>query len=198
VFLDPDDRRAYLRLLREQSGRFGLSIVAYCLMTNHVHLVAIPHAEDSLAKAVGRAHFTYTQRFNRRHGRTGHLWQNRFYSCPLDGEGRLSALLYVEQNPTRAGLVTQAWEYEWSSAAAHVGEPDRSGLLDLVWWRERWAPRQWRAALAAPQPEREALAVRLHTARGHPLASDEFVRRLEALLGRRLHREDRGGDSHQR
>jgi len=186
VFLDANDRGAYLRSLRVQSKRYDLTIVAYCLMTNHVHLVAIPRQENSLAKALGRAHFTYTQRFNHRHGRTGHLWQNRFYSCPLDEKRTLSAVLYVEQNPARAGLVTQPWEYEWSSAAAHVGEPDRTSLLDSAWWRQRSDAGQWRAMLAAVQPPREASDLRMHTARGRPLGSEQFVRRLEALLGRRL------------
>ncbi len=186
VFLDPNDRSAYLRFLRKQSRRFDLTILAYCLMTNHVHLVAIPAQEDSLARAIGRAHFTYSQRFNYRYGRTGHLWQNRFYSCPLDEARTLSAVLYVEQNPVRAGLVTQPWEYEWSSAAAHVGEPDTTSLLDLAWWRQHSEAEQWRAMLAAGQPPQEASDLRTHTARGRPLGSEQFVSRLEALLGRRL------------
>jgi len=84
VFFVDDDRRVYLELLRAQSERFGLKVLGYCLMTNHVHLVATPAGEESLAKAVGRTHFLYTQYVNRLHRRSGHLWQNRFYSCALD------------------------------------------------------------------------------------------------------------------
>jgi putative transposase len=80
-----DDRQVYLRLLTEQAGTYGLEVLGYCLMTNHVHLVAVPHAEDALAKAVGRTHFRYSQYINRFHRRCGHLWQGRFYSCALDG-----------------------------------------------------------------------------------------------------------------
>ena len=91
VFFIDADRSLYLTLLKEQSRRFGLSIIAYCLMSNHVHLVAAPRRADSLAKAVGRTHWLYAQAINRMHGRSGHLWQNRFHSCALDGEHVLHA-----------------------------------------------------------------------------------------------------------
>ena len=112
VFFVDDDRRVYLELLAQQAPRFGLSVQGYCLMTNHVHL---------LAKTLGRTHFLYTQYVNRLHGRSGHLWQNRFYSCALDEPQQWAALGYVERNPVRARLVRLAWRYEWSSAAAHCG-----------------------------------------------------------------------------
>ena len=70
VFFVDDDRRVYLGLLKQQAERFGLEILGYCLMSNHVHLVAVPAGEDSLAKAVGRTHFLYTQYVNRLHGRS--------------------------------------------------------------------------------------------------------------------------------
>ena len=76
VFFVDEDRRVYLELLQEQAGKYGLEILAYCLMGNHVHLVAIPHEEEALAKAVGRTHFRYTQYINRFHRRSGHLWRD--------------------------------------------------------------------------------------------------------------------------
>ena len=99
VFFVDDDRQVYLELLQEQADKYGLEIVAYCLMDNHVHLVAIPHEEDALAKAIGRTHFRYTQYINRFHQRSGHLWQGRFYSCALDGRHLWLALKYVELQP---------------------------------------------------------------------------------------------------
>ena len=86
VFFVDDDRRVYLSLLKEQADKYGLEILGWCLMTNHIHLIGRPADEDSLAKALGRTHFRYTQYINRLHGRSGHLWQNRFYSCPLGRE----------------------------------------------------------------------------------------------------------------
>ncbi len=79
VFFVDDDRRAYLEFLREHCERFGFNVLGYCLMTNHIHLVGTPASEDSLAKAIGRTHFRYSQYVNRLHGRSGHLWQNRFF-----------------------------------------------------------------------------------------------------------------------
>ena len=84
IFFVDDDRQVYLEFLKKQADRFGLEVQGYCLMTNHIHLIATPHNEDSLAKAIGITHLLYTQYINRMHRRSGHLWQNRFYSCPLD------------------------------------------------------------------------------------------------------------------
>ena len=187
VFFVDDDRRVYLRLLGEQAGRFGLSVLGYCLMTNHVHLLAVPREPDSLAKAVGRTDFLYTRYVNRLHRRVGHLWQNRFYSCPLDERGLLSAMVYVEQNPVRAGLLGRAWDYPWSSAAAHGGAADGSGLLDLATWgRVRGRAGPWRDVLRRRQAEAEVQAVRERTHTGRPLGSDRFLAKIERLLGRRV------------
>jgi putative transposase len=187
VFLTDDDRRLYLRLLAEESAAHGLAVRAYCLMANHVHLIATPTAEPSLAKAFGRANFRYAQAANRLHGRCGHLWQNRFYSCSLDEEHYWPAMQYVERNPVRAKIVRAAWRYPWSSAAAHCGKgPDESGLLDMAWWAEVSRNWDWPAALSRPADEKETTALRLSTHRGRPLASDSFLAKLEAALGRRL------------
>ena len=132
VFFVDGDHRVYLELLGERAERYGLAVLGYCLMTNHVHLVVVPSSEEALAKAIGRTHFAYTQYVNRLHGRSGHLWQNRFYSCMLDEPHLWSAMSYVERNPVRARIVRVAWRYRWSSAAAHVGGGDDSRLLDTA------------------------------------------------------------------
>jgi len=74
VFFRDDDRRVYLRLLKKKADQYGLDVIGYCLMSNHVHLVTIPRARDVLAKAIGRTHFRYTQHVNQSRGRSGHLW----------------------------------------------------------------------------------------------------------------------------
>ena len=148
VFFVADDRRVCLECLREQGARFGFRIDGYCLMTNHIHLIGVPAREDSLAKAIGRTHFLYTQYVNRMHGRTGHLWQNRFYSCAMDEAHAYQALCYVELNPVRAGMAKHAWEYAWSSARLHCDGPATGGwgadagaaLLDLTAWRAQMPP----------------------------------------------------------
>jgi len=153
VFFVNDDRRVYLELLRDHSADFGLEVVAYCLMTNHIHLVAIPEHADSLAKAVGRTNLRYTQYINRLHGRCGHLWQDRFFSSALDEQYFWTALTYAERNPVRARMVHGAWEYPFSSASAHVGGKDASGLLDLGKWRDMLDGADWRESLTTPQDE---------------------------------------------
>ena len=187
MFFVDDDRVRYLEILAAQAERFGLRVEGYCLMTNHVHLVATPHEPDSLAKAVGRTHWLYTQYVNRLHGRSGHLWQNRFYSCSLDDGYFWSAMIYVERNPVRARLVRKAWNYRWSSAAAHCDGKDPTGLLDLAAWAKRLPPDgTWHESLARSTDEALTAKLRIWTHRGRPLGSDSFVSKLERLVGRRL------------
>jgi putative transposase len=186
VFFVDEDRRVYLGLLRASAERWGLQVLGYCLMTNHVHTVAVPTAENSLAKAVGRTHFVYTQYVNRLHGRVGHLWHNRFHSCALDERHLDVAMRYIERNPVRARLCRVAWRYPWSSAAAHAGAAGPPRLLALAAWQERWPAAQWKEALRGAEEPKAVSALRLSTCRGRPLGSDSFVSKLEARLGRRL------------
>jgi putative transposase len=186
VFPTDDDRRVYLQMLAEESGKYGLEVLGYCLMGNHVHLVAIPHAEDSLAKGVGRTHFRYSQYINRFHKRSGHVWQGRFYSCAMDQRHLWLAMKYIELNPVRAKLRRRAWKYEWSSAAAHTDEKAQSDLLNLKWWYKQFSADAWRKELAEGLTEEEVARIRLRTHTGRPLGSDSFLSKLETLLGRRV------------
>jgi putative transposase len=186
VFFVDDDRQVYLQLLKEQADKYGLEILAYCLMDNHIHLVAVPQQEDSLAKAIGRTHFRYTQYINRFQKRSGHLWQGRFYSCALDGRHLWLAIKYVELNPVRAKLCRKPWRYEWSSAAAHTDEKAESELLNLPRWYKQITAEAWRKELAEGLTEAEVAKIRLRTHTGRPLGSDSFLSKLETLLGRRV------------
>jgi putative transposase len=78
-----EDRQTYLSLIRHNLNDSGARILGWCLMTNHVHLVVLPEREDSLAVLMRRVHGRYAQYYNARHGRTGHLWQNRFFSVSV-------------------------------------------------------------------------------------------------------------------
>ena len=121
VFFTNEDREAYIYYLAEQGERFGIRYLAWCLMTNHVHLIGIPQHESSLALGIGEAHRRYTRRINFREGWRGYLFQGRFHSCPLDGDYVLAAVRYVLRNPVRAGIVGAPWDYRWSSARWCVG-----------------------------------------------------------------------------
>ena len=195
VFFVADDYRVYLECLREQGARFGFRLEGYCLMANHIHLIGVPAREGSLAKAIGRTHFLYTQYVNRMHGRTGHLWQNRFYSCAMDEPHAYRALCYVELNPVRAGMVKRAWDYAWSSAPLHCdcapmdgwGADAGAALLDVAAWRAQMPPRQWRATLKELARDKAAQeAIRRNTYTGRPLGTDSFLRKVERLIGRRV------------
>ena len=91
TFFHDDDYQQYLNLMREWCERHSVEIWAYCLMPNHVHLVAVPETEDGLAKAIGEAHRRYTRYVNFRKGWTGYLWQGRFASFPMDEAGGMAA-----------------------------------------------------------------------------------------------------------
>ncbi len=111
VFFTPEDRSNYLSILGLQCESYGLDVHGYCLMSNHVHLIAVPRAKFSIAKAIGVAHGQYARHVNEVHGRVGHLWQSRFYSCTMDDDHYVLGMRYVECNPERAGLVAHPCEY---------------------------------------------------------------------------------------
>ncbi|MEO8430685.1 MAG: transposase [Acidobacteriota bacterium] len=115
VFRDERDRQEYLDRLDRYRSRFQFSLYAYCLMSNHIHL-AIEEGEVRLSRIMHGLQFSYTQWFNRRHRRVGHLFQGRFKSYLVDREEYLMALLrYIHENPVRAGMVTKSELYAWSS-----------------------------------------------------------------------------------
>lgn len=188
TFFCDDDYREYVSLMAEWCNKCGVEIWAWCLMPNHVHLIAVPSADDSLARAIGEAHRRYTRRINFREQWRGHLWQERFASFPMDENYLLAAARYVEMNPVAAGLVALPEEYPWSSARAHlVGEDDQlvkvAPLLGMV--------DNWRELLSLSEDEEISL-FRRHERSGRPMGNDAFVERLEAGLDRMLRPLKRG------
>jgi len=161
----------------------GVAIWSYCLMPNHVHLIAVPKTEDGLRRAIGEAHRRYTRRINFRKKWRGYLWQGRFASFIMDEPYLLAAARYVELNPVRAKLVDRARDWPWSSAKAHLsGRDDRlvkvAPLLAMV--------ADWKAFLRSALPEEELRDIREHGRTGRPLGSAMFLERLEATVGRIL------------
>ncbi len=175
--------------MSEWCRRCGVALWAYCLMPNHVHLVAVPESEDGLRHAIGEAHRRYTLRVNSREGWTGHLWQGRFASVVLEEAHLLAAVRYVERNPVRAGLVATAEEWPWSSARGHLsGREDP--LVEVASMRE-WIG-NWAEYLAGQEDEALAEALRRHERTGRVLGSEEFVETLEGTLARPLKPDKRG------
>ena len=197
IFFSDSDRHIYLAFLAERSRKFGMALLGYCLMPNHVHLVAVPARADSLARALGRAHYDYAVYFNHRKLHSGHVWQNRFYSAPLDRAHLGTALRYVDLNSVRARLAQTAVDYRWSSARAHVDGRDPSGLLDMETWKEICPCGDWAQALAwSNTDEQLAERVRQATRTGRPCGEPPFVTALEAILERPLHRREPGPPKH--
>ena len=186
IFESDPDRLVYLDLLRQHCRLHRLSLVGYCLMSNHVHLIVVPARADSLRLALKHTHGRYAAYFNVRHASSGHVWQGRFYSCPLDPPRLWAALRYTELNPVRAGMVAEPDDYPWSSAAAHC-EPDRpDASLEMQPWREVWNATLWREYLRAADADADAEALRRSTHTGRPLGAPDFVADLERVLRRPL------------
>ena len=187
TFLSDQDRSIYLDMLRQNRRQFGLTIWAYCLMPNHIHLLAVPERADSLARVLGRTNSAYARYWNARRGSCGHVWQARFYSCPVEGGHVWVVAQYVETNPVHADMVDHADSWPWSSALAHLTGRDRSDILDMSAWTANYDSVRWRRALET-NVEDEAWHQRLReaTLTGHPFGSDGFVVNLEGSLGCRL------------
>lgn len=183
TFFDDDDYAAYLDLLAEQLPKADTDVLAYCLMPNHVHMILVPHAANSLATLLRRTHARYARRVNRMHDWQGHLWQERFHSFVMDEDHLLAAARYVELNPVRAGLCGQADEWTWSSVHFHLrGRADRlitaGGMRSFV--------DNWQAYLDEVQSDAKIDDLRRHSRNGRPAGSQSFIRELEAVSGRQL------------
>lgn len=180
TFFSDDDYRAYLALAREHCRRCGVAIWAWCLMPNHVHLIAVPSTAPALAEAIGGIHRLYARQIHFRTGWRGYFWQGRFASVALDEAHLIAAVRYVELNPVRARLVASPEDWAWSSARAHLGGQD-DGLTAFEPLASRIG--DWRRYLAAGTDDAAIDALRRHTRTARPLGADTFMTELEARLG---------------
>ncbi|MDO8319552.1 transposase [Rhodoferax sp.] len=193
VFFDDDDRRVYLAWLKEYADQHQVEVLAYCLMTNHVHLIAIPATDDGLQQTLKPLHMRYAQRFNRQRQWSGHVWQGRFFSSPLDDAYLWTALRYVECNPVRAGMTERAEDYRWSSAASHCGlRADALIKPDSPWHQQLATVPSWSNWLAQADDEQALNTLRLHANKGLPCGDDGFVAKLGGMVGRSLEPKPRG------
>jgi putative transposase len=175
VFSSVGDRRTYLGLVQESLVDAGVRVLAYCLMTNHVHLMVVPERDDSLATLFRRVHGRYAQAWNARRQRSGHLWQSRFFSCPLAEDRLWIALRYVERNPVRALLAASPQEYPWSSARAHLtAEREKPQVLDRRFWEASGGVETWRQMHAATEDPRATYLLRSH-GEGVPITRGSFL-----------------------
>ncbi len=189
TFFDHSDYQAYTELLANLRKSAGVRIWSYCLMPNHVHVIAVPSDRQALAKLFGVVHQRYAKRINAEHGWYGHLWQARFFSAVMDESHTLAAMRYIELNPVRAGLCERAELWPWSSVHAHLGtrtDPliDSCSLIDDI---DNWA-----VFLDEYSASDLIGSLRSTTRTGRPAGSNEFIDRLESETGRRIHRRKPG------
>ena len=181
VFFDDEDRQTYLKLLGDYSKKHRLKIWAYCLMDNHLHLLALPETVTALSRGIGLTNLLYTQYLNRKLERSGRVWQNRFFSCVVEYDKYLWAVIrYIEQNPTKVGLAASPEEYPWSSANAHV-----TGVKDPLLGTTSWLDTKDQMSYAEfvrKEDEEINQAIRKATKTGRPLGSDSFIDKLELQL----------------
>ncbi len=199
IFVDDEDRQAWCAHLREASLVAHVDVHAYTLMPNHVHLLATPRdsAEglSTMMQSLGRR---YVAGFNRRHGRSGTLWEGRFRAALVDPDDSLLVCMrYVDTHAQRSGLVPDAIDYAWSSCAHHLGRRRDPLIVDHArYWALGNTPFEregaYRAFLDEGVSQREAQAISQATRRGWPIAGIDGQRRLAALLGREIVPRPRG------
>jgi putative transposase len=183
VFFSDEDKAFYLALIKRQIVKHGISLWAFCLMDNHVHMIVIPKAEDSLARGIGEAHRKYTNAINTREDWKGYLWQGRFISYPLEDLHLYAAVRYIERNPVRARIVKNAESYSWSSAWAHVHKESHPLLSPCPLEK---GIQNWSAYLKERDDREDIKRFIEHEHTGRPLGSEDFIKRLEELTGRIL------------
>jgi putative transposase len=187
VFFWDVDYICYLEWLKEYASKYEVEILAYCLMPNHIHLIAVPSTEDGLQAVFKPLHMRYAQRINRKRRWKGHLWQGRFFSSPLDDTYLWAAIRYVERNPVRAKMVKKAESFPWSSAAGHCGLKEDSILTeDPTWQKQFRAIKDWSAWLSGKEVTDQLKQLRQNVEKGLPCGSAGFIRKLEKLVGRSL------------
>ncbi len=193
VFFTDEDRRRYLDWLKIYCHTHKVEVLAYCLMTNHIHLVLVPTTEEGLQNVLKPLHMRYAQRLNRNRGWKGHVWQGRYFSSPLDESYLWAALRYVERNPVRANMVRKAERYPWSSAPAHCGLRDDAILTTKKAWIDVLKEiKDWSGWLAQSDQPEHLDTLRKHSQKGLPCGSERFIKRLENLAGRLLHYRPQG------
>lgn len=198
VFAEARDYERYLSTLREFKTEYGIKVYAYCLMTNHVHLLLAPSDRGGIGKLMKRLAGRQTRHHNHLEGRSGTLWEGRYKSSPVDSESYLLACCrYIELNPVRARIVAQPRSYFWSSCRYRLGR-DQSDLLDLdpcycaLGADEDERRRRYEQFLLEAVPDDEWRLIRDAVQRGQLTGTGPFVEEVAAVIGRRIERRGQG------
>lgn len=198
TFIDDGDFVRYRDWLGEALTEHRVALHAYALMGNHVHLLATPHEPGALARVMRQLGQRYVPAFNRKHGRTGTLWEGRFKSCLVDSDRYLlSVLRYIELNPVRAAIVERAEQYRWSSVHVHLGlGTDPCVAVHPAFLALGCNPREralvYRQWLHESLPEVDLANIRRHLRQERALGSPRFQALVEKTLNRPVAVRSRG------
>ena len=182
IFFDDNDKQFYLNLLKKYSSQCGCKIHAYCLMMNHIHLLAVPQHGSSLAKTMQKTSLTFTQFINRKYKRTGRLWECRFHSSLVDKDSYLWAVCrYIERNPVRAKIVNNPIHYKWSSAKSNTSESEKNNLIEPI-WKKYVDKKEYIEFLNRADNESDIDMINKYTFIGKPIGSGNFLAYISKTL----------------
>ncbi|POA29403.1 transposase [Pseudomonas sp. GW456-12-1-14-TSB6] len=200
VFAEPADFQRYLSDLRELKEALGIKVYAYCLMTNHVHLLLAPgESTSSLGQLMKALAARMTRYRNKVEGRTGTLWESRYKSSVVQSDTYLLACSrYIELNPVRAHMVERAEDYPWSSFALRLNDFSESTWLDKDPCFLELGPddatrrERYKSFVGMATPTNELQLIRGALQRGQLTGNMRFVDEIEQITGRRIELRDRG------
>lgn len=194
AFIDAADHQAFVMALRSCSAEHGVTVLAYTLLSQQVQLMLVPDQVESLGRMMQALTRQYVGPFNRKHVRSGALWQSRFCSAPVQSSTHLlNCVLYVEQAPQRAGIHAAAVDYPWSSACHHAGLRSEGWLAampaDSAYWKLGNTPFErdaaYRRLLGQALPPAEVQKIESTVLKGWALGTAPFLAELGAKAGRR-------------
>lgn len=189
AFFSDEDYFAYIKLTAALKEQTNVGIWAYCLMPNHVHLVLVPSDKKGLSKFMQQVHRRYARRINKRQGWQGHLWQERFYSVPMDERHLYAAVRYIELNPVAAELCRTPTEWKWSSIHAHLRKADDQ-IVSVDPMLKRVS--DWGQYLVEGEDSKAIDNLRRNAKSGRPVGNSQFIDHLERTSGRRIRKKKPG------
>lgn len=190
IFYSDEDRRKYLFWFEEARQKWKVRVLSFCLMSNHVHFIAVPESDFSLAKMIHTVHRRYAYYLNQKYGHSGHLWEGRYYSCVLDDNHLMAAIRYVERNPVRANIVRKPWDWVWSSAREHLDlEKNIISLGDI---NRFFSIPRWREYIDQVESEEDLDQIRKQTMAFKAWANDDFRETVKQQYGIDLFLNERG------
>ena len=192
IFSDDSDKVTYLNLVMEYIEKQDVKVLAYCLMKNHIHFIMVPPTSDSLGIIFNQISRRYAIYFNRKFNRLGHLWQDRYYSCPLDENHLFEAIKYIENNPVKAGYVVHPEEYKWSSAKAHIKKEIIKDKILSEYSEYMDAIDNWKDYLNSSWNDNAVANIKKCTMNGRPCGNEAFIQELEFKTGRLLRVKPKG------